>query len=89
MWDLETIKRINEMSPEEKKDWDAKVHEPPSVFIGEQCRYHVNVSGCDDSTYITIDVPPECVSFLKELAKQITEASRDCCQPTMSVWEEQ
>lgn len=47
----------------------------------------VTVSGCDDFTSVIIDVPPECVSFLEELARQITEASTYACMPTMSVQE--
>lgn len=47
--------------------------------------YEVKVTGCDDSTSITVDLTPEQLAFLTEIAEKITAASTSGCEPRMSV----
>lgn len=48
----------------------------------------VGVHGCDDSTYVRIEVSPEEEALLERLSKLITKAGGGC-KPTMGLGEEQ
>lgn len=47
--------------------------------------HYITVSGCDDSTTVTMDVTEPEFEFLRRLAEQITAASSYGCQPRMSL----
>lgn len=47
--------------------------------------YDIRVSGCDDSTSITVDLTPEQLAFLTEIAEKITATSTCSCEPRMYV----
>ncbi|HEY9411793.1 MAG TPA: hypothetical protein VIP77_19595 [Jiangellaceae bacterium] len=47
--------------------------------------YDIKVTGCDDSTSITVDLTPEQLAFLTEIAEKITATSTYSCEPRMSV----
>lgn len=45
----------------------------------------ITVRGCDDSTTITVDLAPERLTFLTEIAQKITAASETGCMPKMTI----
>lgn len=47
--------------------------------------YDIKVSGCDDSTRITVDLTPDQLAFLTEIAEKITATSTYSCEPRMYV----
>lgn len=47
--------------------------------------YDIKVSGCDDSTMLTVDLTQEQSVFLTEIAEKITATSTYSCEPRMYV----
>jgi hypothetical protein len=47
--------------------------------------FDITVSGCDDSTKVTVDLTPARLAFLTEIAEKITAASEFSCMPKMTV----
>lgn len=45
----------------------------------------ITVEGCDDRTTITVDLAPERLAFLTEIAEKITAASEFSCMPKMTI----
>lgn len=48
-------------------------------------KIEISVSGCDDTTRITMDVTDEQHQFLHRVAEEVTAASSYQCMPTMEV----
>lgn len=48
-------------------------------------RVRICVEGCDDSTYVEMDLSSEELAFVTRLAREVTKASTYQCMPTMSV----
>jgi len=49
--------------------------------------YKIGLNGCDDSTWITIDLTSEELALVEKLVGLSEEASTYGCQPTMNVEE--
>lgn len=47
--------------------------------------FDITVSGCDDSTKVSVDLAPEQLAFLTDIAARITAASEVGCMPTMTI----
>ena len=50
-------------------------------------RVRIEVRGCDASTYVIKEVSDNNLAFLKELAKEVTDASEYGCMPVMGIEE--
>lgn len=47
--------------------------------------YDIKLSSCHDSTEITVDLTPEQLAFLAEIAEKITVTSQSRCEPDMHI----
>ena len=48
-------------------------------------KYKISVHGCDDSTYVEMELTNGQASIIELLAKKVTEASTYQCQPSMNI----
>ena len=48
-------------------------------------KYEIAVHGCDDSTYITIELNNDEADLLYRIAQAVTDASEYGCMPTMKI----
>lgn len=48
--------------------------------------YHIEVSGCDDSTKVTVGLSNNAASVVTIIADLINKASADNCMPRMRIW---
>jgi hypothetical protein len=48
-------------------------------------KVEICVSGCDDSTHVTMETTYEQMLFLQQVAEKVTEASTYGCMPRMEI----